>query len=70
MEDDREFTVKRSLGEEEEEGKGEEVKKKPFVESDSSHYFPVKIITISFILIYSGNYFIPIRIVSGWNDNC
>lgn len=57
--------MKRNLGEEGEDGKGEEAKKKPSVESNSSHYFPVKIITISFILIYSGNYFISIRIVPG-----
>lgn len=57
--------MKRNPGEEGEDGKGEKVKKKPFVESDSSHYFPVKIVIISFILIYSGNYFISIRTVSG-----
>lgn len=57
--------MKRNLGEEGEDGKGEKVKKKPFVESDSSNYFPVKIVIISFILIYSGNYFISIRTVSG-----
>lgn len=57
--------MKRKLGEEGDDGKGREAKKKLFMESDSSHYFPVKIITISFILIYSGNYFISIRTVSG-----
>ena len=54
--------------EEEEDGKGKEAKKKPFVESDSSGHFPVKITIISFVLIYSagkGNYFTSIRIVSG-----
>lgn len=36
-----------------EDGKGEEAKEKPFMESDSSGHFPVKIIIISFVLIYS-----------------
>lgn len=44
--------MKWKLGEEED-GKGKEAEKKPFVESDSSGHFPVKIIIISFVLIYS-----------------
>lgn len=46
------FQMKRKLGEEED-GKGEEAKEKPFTESDSSGHFAVKIIIISVVLIYS-----------------